>query len=206
MACSAASSARSQQDGLTPPQPAPRTHSQLTANIIVCSGPPHKTPSPTHHDLPLQVFSALYGSDDNCLVAAPTGSGKTACAEFAVMRMVQKASQGQCAARCVYIAPMPALAKERLADWGLKFGAGAGLGLNVVELCGEAQVHSSRPPGPWSAGKEVAEDVTPAAFLVRDAVGCRMAPWHHQLVATLACIVRNQLGCPTLQGLDVALQ
>ena len=37
-----------------------------------------------------QVFNALYQSDDNCLIAAPTGSGKTACAEFAVFRMIQK--------------------------------------------------------------------------------------------------------------------
>ena len=67
-----------------------------------------------------QVFTALYNTDDNCLVAAPTGSGKTACAEFAVLRMVQRASEGACAARCVYIAPVPALARERLADWRAK--------------------------------------------------------------------------------------
>ena len=42
--------------------------------------------------LRVQVFTALYNTDDNCLVAAPTGSGKTACAEFAVLRMVHQAS------------------------------------------------------------------------------------------------------------------
>jgi hypothetical protein len=41
-------------------------------------------------NLLLQVFNALYQGDDNCLVAAPTGSGKTICAEFAVLRMIQK--------------------------------------------------------------------------------------------------------------------
>lgn len=40
----------------------------------------------------MQVFTALYNTDDNCLVAAPTGSGKTACAEFAILRLVQKVS------------------------------------------------------------------------------------------------------------------
>ncbi len=69
------------------------------------------------------MFTALYNTDDNCLVAAPTGSGKTACAEFAVLRMVQRASEGACAARCVYIAPVPALARERLADWRAKVRA-----------------------------------------------------------------------------------
>lgn len=68
----------------------------------------------------VQVFTALYNTDDNCLVAAPTGSGKTACAEFAVLRMIQKAAQGKGVARCVYIAPLPALARERLADWTAK--------------------------------------------------------------------------------------
>ena len=68
----------------------------------------------------MQVFTALYNTDDNCLVAAPTGSGKTACAEFAVLRMIQKASQDKGAARCVYIAPLPGLAKERFADWSAK--------------------------------------------------------------------------------------
>lgn len=82
-----------------------------------------------------QVFTALYNTDDNCLIAAPTGSGKTICGEFAVMRMLQRAAEGKCPARCVYIAPLEALAKERMQDWGKKFGDG--LGLQVVELTGE---------------------------------------------------------------------
>ena len=68
-------------------------------------------------------------------MAAPTGSGKTACAEFAILRMVQKAQRGEGTLRCVYIAPVPGLAAERFADWSVRFGKG--LGLNVVELTGE---------------------------------------------------------------------
>ena len=41
-----------------------------------------------------QVFTALYNTDDNALLAAPTGSGKTIAAEFAVLRMVQQAAEG----------------------------------------------------------------------------------------------------------------
>ncbi len=81
--------------------------------------PKSSIPNPNNPTLP-QVFTALYNTDDNCLVAAPTGSGKTACAEFALLRMIQKASQDKGAARAVYIAPLPALAKERLADWTAK--------------------------------------------------------------------------------------
>jgi replicative superfamily II helicase len=119
---------------------------------------------------PGQVFSSLYNSDDNALIAAPTGSGKTACAEFALLRMIQKASQGKGVARCVYIAPVAALAKERLADWTAKFGE-KGLGLNVVELTGETQV---RPPAPlhvsaWSTcfidGLQAPSGPTSASFI-----------------------------------------
>ncbi|XP_051139813.1 DExH-box ATP-dependent RNA helicase DExH12-like [Andrographis paniculata] len=80
-----------------------------------------------------QVFTILYNSDDNVLVAAPTGSGKTICAEFAILRNHQKGPDS--VLRAVYIAPMEALAKERYHDWQKKFGEG--LGLRVVELTGE---------------------------------------------------------------------
>ncbi|XP_057451214.1 DExH-box ATP-dependent RNA helicase DExH12-like [Lotus japonicus] len=80
-----------------------------------------------------QVFTVLYNSDDNVLVAAPTGSGKTICAEFAILRNHQKVPDS--VMRVVYIAPIEALAKERYRDWERKFGGG--LKLRVVELTGE---------------------------------------------------------------------
>ncbi|KAJ4702368.1 DExH-box ATP-dependent RNA helicase [Melia azedarach] len=81
-----------------------------------------------------QVFTVLYNTDDNVLVAAPTGSGKTICAEFSILRNHQKASDSGIM-RAVYIAPIEALAKERYRDWERKFGKG--LGMRVVELTGE---------------------------------------------------------------------
>ncbi|KAL1543733.1 DExH-box ATP-dependent RNA helicase DExH12 [Salvia divinorum] len=80
-----------------------------------------------------QVFTVLYNSDDNVLVAAPTSSGKTICAEFAILRNHQKGPESTM--RAVYIAPIEALAKERYQDWKKKFGEG--LGMRVVELTGE---------------------------------------------------------------------
>ena len=41
-------------------------------------------------------------------VGAPTGSGKTICAEFAILRMFSAMPNG----RCVYITPNPSLADE----------------------------------------------------------------------------------------------
>lgn len=54
------------------------------------------------------MFNAVYNSDDNVFVGAPTGSGKTICAEFAILRMLLHNVEG----RCVYITPMEALAEQ----------------------------------------------------------------------------------------------
>ncbi|KAJ0247227.1 Sec63 domain-containing protein [Hirschfeldia incana] len=85
-----------------------------------------------------QVFTVLYTTNDNVLVAAPTGSGKTICAEFAILKNHQEVllRQGDDATmRVVYIAPLEAIAKEQFRIWERKFGKG--LGLRVVELTGE---------------------------------------------------------------------
>ncbi|KAJ1446965.1 Sec63 Brl domain-containing protein [Pelagophyceae sp. CCMP2097] len=90
-----------------------------------------------------QVFWALYHSDTNVLVGAPTGSGKTLIAELAVLRMLNEraaaaADPGEKRAhklKAVYVAPLKALARERIKDWRKKFGEK--LGLNVVELTGD---------------------------------------------------------------------
>lgn len=79
-----------------------------------------------------QIFHALYHSDVNLLLGAPTGSGKTVAAEVAVFRLLN-AHPG---AKAVYIAPLKALVSERLKDWTKKFADGP-LKLKVVELTGD---------------------------------------------------------------------
>ncbi len=44
----------------------------------------------TFNKVQTQVFQALYTSDDNVFIGAPTGSGKTICAEFALLRLWSK--------------------------------------------------------------------------------------------------------------------
>jgi len=54
-------------------------------------------------------------SEDNWLICAPTGAGKTRMAEWAVDRVVQSDY------RAAYLAPLRAIVEERLADWTDRF-------------------------------------------------------------------------------------
>lgn len=81
-----------------------------------------------------QVFNALYSSDDNVFIGAPAGSGKTICAEFALLRAFQKNPE----ALCIYVTPKQELSDARYAQWRELFGAG--LGKRVVQLSGENAV------------------------------------------------------------------
>ncbi|KAJ0019478.1 hypothetical protein NQD34_007047 [Periophthalmus magnuspinnatus] len=86
---------------------------------------------PFFNPIQTQVFNAIYNSDDNVFVGAPTGSGKTICAEFAILRMLLHNAEG----RCVYITPMEALAEQVFMDWHQKFQDV--LNKKVVLLTGE---------------------------------------------------------------------
>jgi activating signal cointegrator complex subunit 3 len=78
-----------------------------------------------------QTFHVLYHTTTNVLVGAPTGSGKTITAELALLKLLRD-RPGK---KAVYVAPLKALARERVADWKRKLGGL--LGLNVVELTGD---------------------------------------------------------------------
>ena len=79
-----------------------------------------------------QVFSSLFTTNDSVFVGAPTGSGKTVCAEFALLQHWSSAAKG----RAVYIAPFQELVDQRLADWQRRFSKIKG-GKQVAKLTGE---------------------------------------------------------------------
>jgi len=83
-----------------------------------------------------QVFTSAYNSDDNVLLCAPTGSGKTICAEFAILRLLNKFPEDKTGMRAVYMGPNDMLVTQKHKEWSKTFGAG--LGLNVVMLTGES--------------------------------------------------------------------
>ncbi|KAG2374583.1 hypothetical protein C9374_010602 [Naegleria lovaniensis] len=78
-----------------------------------------------------QIFHMAYHSDENILVGAPTGSGKTSIAELCMMRLFTLKPQS----KVIYIAPLKALVRERLTEWEKKFVQK--LGKRMVELTGD---------------------------------------------------------------------
>ncbi|CAG9864245.1 unnamed protein product [Phyllotreta striolata] len=86
---------------------------------------------PQFNPIQTQVFNSVYNGDDNIFIGAPTGSGKTTIAEFAILRLFDRNPDG----RCVYLVPKDALAELIFADWHNKFGQT--LGKKVVLLTGE---------------------------------------------------------------------
>ncbi|KAK9116484.1 hypothetical protein Sjap_015431 [Stephania japonica] len=60
-----------------------------------------------------QAFHVLYHTDNNILLGAPTGSGKTISAELAMLRLFNT----QPDMKVIYIAPLKAIVRERMNDW-----------------------------------------------------------------------------------------
>ncbi|KAL5528515.1 BRR2 [Sanghuangporus sanghuang] len=86
----------------------------------------------TFNKIQTQVFQALYTTDDNVFIGAPSGSGKTICAEFALLRLWSKGDPP----RAVCIEPFQDLVDQRVAEWRAKFGNLQG-GKEIVSLTGE---------------------------------------------------------------------
>ncbi|KAJ2905059.1 Pre-mRNA-splicing factor brr2 [Zalerion maritima] len=79
-----------------------------------------------------QTFQSLFNTDQNVLVGAATGAGKTVCAEFALLRLWTRTQDG----RALYIAPFQELVDNRLQDWQKRLSPICG-GKEVVKLTGE---------------------------------------------------------------------
>ena len=92
----------------------------------------YSSPIKTFNKIQTQVFQPLYTTDDNVFIGAPTGSGKTICAEFALMRLW---SQPQ-SKRAVCIEPYQDMVDLRLTEWKVRFGGVQG-GKEIVSLTGE---------------------------------------------------------------------
>ncbi len=79
-----------------------------------------------------QAFHALYGTDDTIFIGAPTGGGKTVCAELAMLRLWKSGQEG----RTVCILPYESMLAGRVAEWKAKFGDYQG-GKEINALTGD---------------------------------------------------------------------
>jgi activating signal cointegrator complex subunit 3 len=95
-------------------------------------------PFESFNPIQTQLFHVLYHTDSPVLLGAPTGSGKTIIAEIALLRM--KRLRPSCI--CVYIAPLKALARERLKEWQRRLGKPP-LSWRVLELSGDTHYDMS---------------------------------------------------------------
>ena len=82
-----------------------------------------------------QAFHALYETDDNVLVAAPVGAGKTVCAELALWRLWNGEKSGK-NARAVCIVPYVSMVAPRVAAWKSRFPS-----KEVVSLASETSTN-----------------------------------------------------------------
>lgn len=78
-----------------------------------------------------QLFHCMYHTSANVLLGSPTGSGKTVAAELAMWWAFREKP----GSKVVYIAPMKALVRERVQDWGRRLTNQ--MGLKLVELTGD---------------------------------------------------------------------
>jgi len=88
---------------------------------------------PYFNPVQTQVFHALYHTDHNVLIGAPTGSGKTIMAELAILRIFNIYTDK----KVIYIAPLKAIAKERIKDWKERLEGEQNLNKKVLELTGD---------------------------------------------------------------------
>jgi ATP-dependent DNA helicase HFM1/MER3 len=90
-------------------------------------------PYPTFNAVQSKCFDQIFRSDNNFVLASPTGSGKTVILELAICRAVATNATGQY--KIIYQAPTKALCAERQRDWEAKFTP---IGLKCAELTGDS--------------------------------------------------------------------
>lgn len=89
-------------------------------------------PFPLFNAIQSRCYESVFLSNDNLVVSAPTGSGKTAILEISICRLISGPGFDQY--KIVYMAPTKSLCSERHRDWKSKFAL---LDLKCAELTGD---------------------------------------------------------------------
>lgn len=69
-----------------------------------------------------QTFKAVYESEDSLFIGAPTGSGKSLCAELAIHKYL-KSTQNKIRGPAIYVSSIKAMVKEKYNEWSEKFSS-----------------------------------------------------------------------------------
>ncbi|KAJ4393931.1 ATP-dependent DNA helicase MER3 [Gnomoniopsis smithogilvyi] len=112
----------------------------LRAHGIELLNPNECIPDRFHSVFPYDLFNAVqskcfksvYTTDENLIVSAPTGSGKTVLFELAICKLANQRDNEN--AKIVYIAPTKALCREKAEQWRKKFSM---ISMPVSELTGD---------------------------------------------------------------------
>jgi ATP-dependent DNA helicase HFM1/MER3 len=94
---------------------------------------------PNFNAVQSKCFPTVYRTNDNFVLSSPTGSGKTAIFELAILRIIHGFPNGQY--KIVYQAPTKSLCSERQRDWQVKFKS---FGLDCAELTGDTEINQLR--------------------------------------------------------------
>ena len=89
-----------------------------------------------------KCFNTVFHTNDNFVLASPTGSGKTVIFELAICRIIAAFSSDNF--KVVYQAPTKSLCAERHKDWQAKFGP---LGVDCMEFTGDTDQWQTRKMG-----------------------------------------------------------
>ena len=87
------------------------------------------------HMLPIQTqtFKSLYDTEESVFIGSPTGSGKSLCADFAMLSYLkQSKSSKQYTAPVIYVAPIEALVKDKFRYYSANFGEILGFKVNML--------------------------------------------------------------------------
>ncbi|KAH8599771.1 Sec63 Brl domain-containing protein [Bisporella sp. PMI_857] len=103
---------------------------------------PHELPDRFRQVFPYELFNAvqskcfapIYQGNDNIVVSAPTGCGKTVLLELAICKLAESHRSGEF--KIVYQAPTKSLCSERVRDWTKKFSH---LNLACAEFTGDTE-------------------------------------------------------------------
>jgi activating signal cointegrator complex subunit 3 len=165
------------------PPPVQHRGNEQRLCIKDCIDPPlQKVFENIEHLNPVQsaVFQAVYHTSENLLICAPTGAGKTNIALLAITRELRHRTNSN-TWRCVYIAPMRALATEVVHKFATALRP---LGVEVLEYTGDTN------PSATSVRRSQIFVSTPEKW---DVLSRNSIHWHTGVAASLRLLIIDEI-------------